>query len=317
MVNIKGKFRTIFFIMAGALIACQTVANPADATDLAVSEKDISDSDANQGTNVEGDQDQDGILVEYDCDDTNAEKGECEAGDACISDEQCGNLICAEGTCQCSDPKFTGPQCQLCSNPRFTGENCEETVYKGGWPVNPDKDLEESPPWTSTPAAGVKIPRYRAYDQYGELVDIYDLMHHGKPIVIDVATWFCEPCKGIALWFATGDDSHMEEWAWYKESYFPIWNMIQNQEIIWITVLYSMGSAVTYEDAEAWHDEWPNANVLVLADSDLQLKNYLQVKAMPHIAILDEKLEFILYDVNGPTPGFKKLMEMETGEEKE
>ena len=51
-----------------------------------------------------------------------------------------------------------------------------------------------------------------------------DLAADGKPIVIDVGTWFCEPCKGMAEYFATGDATVMDEFLWWemnKEKFMP------------------------------------------------------------------------------------------------
>jgi len=233
----------------------------------------------------------------------------------------------------------------------------EDKIYEGGWPFNPTKDQETAPPWTSEPAVGARIPRFQAYDQYGDLVDLYDFMHQGKPVVLDIGTWFCKPCKGLAEWFATDDISAMNPYLWFAKNgtggvmvevgedsiwgcqanehcnegeycytsendtdgvggckthkYGNVRELIQNEKVIWVTVLFSKGNPVGQQDAEAWHDEFPNHHIIVLADTDLVLQEYLKVVAMPHIAILDENLEFLVYDVGGPTPGFKALGEMQ------
>ena len=42
------------------------------------------------------------------------------------------------------------------------------------------------------------MPNFTAIDQYGSPVELYDLAMDGRPIVLDVGTWFCEPCKSLA-----------------------------------------------------------------------------------------------------------------------
>ena len=166
---------------------------------------------------------------------------------------------------------------------------------------------------------GTILPRYMAYDQYGDMVDIYDLAGHGVPIVLDIGTWFCKPCKGLAAFFTTGDDStendHTEGalntflwWSAHPE-YAVVYDMVQAGEIIWVTVLFSGGIPVDQEDVTAWHDAFPNEHILVLADTDMQLKEYLEVTPMPSIHVLTENME-ILVLANGPTGGMQYLSQL-------
>ena len=224
-------------------------------------------------------------------------------------------------------------------------------IYHGNWPYNPDKDQIESPGWekcldgecigfgSCNPADkdddasdwqdptgcslknGLKLPRWTAKDQYGDLVDIYDFIGTGKPIVLDVATPYCKPCKALAAYFATGDPNHttvhspepLTSYAWWKPEYEVLLEMINNDEIHWITVIWSScvsGNPVDENAGKAWHDEWPHDKIPALVDPDCQLKDYLNVKAMPHIDVLDSQLVFTTYATNGPVAGIKALLEL-------
>ena len=191
----------------------------------------------------------------------------------------------------------------------------ESVIYIGGWPYNPDKDNVEQGDWNGTVGNGELLPRFKAYDQYGDLVDVYDLMGQGRMVVLDVGTWFCDPCKAMAAYFSTGDVSHMDAFCetvpacWWKESYMEVLDLINTDQIYWITVVFSLGSAVTQEDAAEWHHTFPHDKILVLADSTLVLKNYLDFTAMPHIDVLDENLHFISYNHSGPTGGLNFLID--------
>jgi thiol-disulfide isomerase/thioredoxin len=185
------------------------------------------------------------------------------------------------------------------------------------WPTNPDKDQIPDPGWESTPDTGTVMPNFTAIDQYGDEVQLYDLAMEGKPIILDVGTWFCEPCKSLAWYLATGEtgpcpyaDTILEDLGWWNEDYELILDLVNSGTIRWVTVLYSLGNPVTPQDAEAWHETFPNDEILVFADSTLQLQEYLDVGPMPRIDVLDENMNFLIFYPNGPTKGLKKLVEL-------
>jgi hypothetical protein len=180
-------------------------------------------------------------------------------------------------------------------------------IYQGHWPYYRDKDSVEDPGLDSAAGEGMRLPRIRLVDQHGQEVDLYDFAYQGRPIVLDVATWFCEPCKGMAEWFATGDTTVLEQWGWWNESYEPILGMIEREEIYWITVLYSLGTPVDAEDVARWDETWPNEHIPVLADSDLQLQQWMEVVAMPRIDVLNEDMSIIIFNPAGPRDGMQHL----------
>ena len=225
----------------------------------------------------------------------------------------------------------------------------ESRIYHGNWPYNPTKDAIEGPGWekcvdgqcigfgSCDPADaddeesdwqdptgcslknGLKLPRWKATDQYGDTVDLYDFIGTGKPVILDVATPYCKPCKGLAAFFATGDPNHttphspdpLTSFAWWKPEYEVLLDMINNDEIHWITVIWSScvgGNPVDENAGVAWHDEWPHSKIPVLVDPECKLKDYLNVKAMPHLDVLDTDLVFTTYATNGPVPAIKALL---------
>lgn len=226
----------------------------------------------------------------------------------------------------------------------------ESKIYTGGWPYNPNKDDEDSPDWEKCPSGecigvgscdiadkdnddsdwidpegcslknGLKLPRWTATDQYGETVDLYDLIGHGKKVILDVATIGCKPCKAMAAWFSTGDTSATTESApvalvdhgWWQDKFEAVLPMINSGEIIWVTVVWSScslsGEATVNAQVSGWHEEWPHPKVIVLADPECKLKDYLNVKAMPHIDVLDENLVFETYSTSGPMDGMNALV---------
>ncbi|MCP4895231.1 MAG: hypothetical protein GY911_15640 [Actinomycetales bacterium] len=181
-------------------------------------------------------------------------------------------------------------------------------IYQGGWPYNPDKGSILDPGWEAEAGEGVVVPHYRAIDQFGDEVDLYDFAGHDRQIVLDVGTWFCGPCKSLAGFLATGDTTEMDELGWWNEDFVVIRELIQTGELYWVTVLFSLGTPVTEEDVANWDEAWPNEHIPVLADSELQFQGFLQVEAMPHISLVDPDMSIVVWG-SGPQPALRHLVD--------
>ena len=188
----------------------------------------------------------------------------------------------------------------------------ESRIYVGNWPYNPTKEFMPVVPWTATPEVGAPTARLVAVDQFGDSVDLYDFAQHGSPIVLDMGTKWCVPCQGLAHWLSSGDTSEIDGYAWWDPSYEPIREKVQSGELFWITILFSAGSAGPAEqsDCEAWDEAYPNEHIPVLADSSLDLYDFIQVGSYPNLNLIDENTEFLVYTPNGPSDTLKALGEM-------
>ena len=194
----------------------------------------------------------------------------------------------------------------------------DDKIYIGGWPYNPDKDAYEDPGFDSTPAEGTTLPRWAAIDQYGESVDLYDFRGQGKPVVIDFGTKYCKPCKGLAAYLSTGDTNTttenapdpLESFAWWRSEFEVILDLINNEEIYWITVLFSESESsgpTDQSDCEAWEAAFPNEHVPVLADSDLKLKTFLDIQSYPAISVADSDMNLVVYSPSGPFDALRHI----------
>jgi len=198
----------------------------------------------------------------------------------------------------------------------------ESVIYVGGWPYNPDKSAIVDPGWDSEPDLGTVMPNYQALDQHNDLVSLYDFAYQGKPVVLDVVTWTCDPCTAMADYFANGDASVMDDYLFFADKYDIIRELIFNEDIYWITIIWTGATIpVDQTDAALWEETWPTGLVTVLADTDLTLQSYLYVKAMPRIDVLDETMTLVSFcdgDVpcdsemgggpGGPVAGLKWLL---------
>jgi len=190
--------------------------------------------------------------------------------------------------------------------------DASSSIYQGGWPYYPDKSTIGGD-WDEAPAEGSTMPNYIAVDQFGDSVNLHDFAGQGKRIVLDVSTEFCGPCKDIASFLSTADQSSLvwneegEYYPWWKEEYADLYDMVQNEEIYWITILFSTSDVLTQENSAAWEEEYPNDKIPVLADGELTLYNYLKIESYPAISVLDENMNFLVYSNGGPFAAFAEL----------
>lgn len=198
-----------------------------------------------------------------------------------------------------------------------------DVLYLGGWPFYQDKDSMADPGWTGTKAKeGSMLPRFQWYDQFGELVDIYDFAYQGKPIVLDTSTVWCGWCREMAAWIG-GDMSEAQEYtdegytweAYYSsESWYDlIPQLVQNGDIYWITAITenNNGGTPKQKDVENWAADFPNDRVPVLLDdSDTQdLETWIPLTGFPTLLLLDETMTFTVANKNDYT---KTLTELDT-----
>jgi thiol-disulfide isomerase/thioredoxin len=219
-----------------------------------------------------------------------------------------------EGSCSDSTIIDRDDCTDVCSDETHTNQsNCEdagETWLPNEWtPVQTWTSDGET--W-SPPDIGDRIPNYVAVDQFGDLVNLYDFAGHGKKVVLDVGTEFCGPCKAIASYLSTNDQSHLE-WSqggyypWWSEDYSALHDMVQNEEIYWLTILFSQNEVLTQENSAAWEETYPNEKIPVLADGELNLYNYLAISSYPAISVVDENMNFLVYSDGGPYDAFAEL----------
>jgi thiol-disulfide isomerase/thioredoxin len=200
-------------------------------------------------------------------------------------------------------------------------QDASDVIYAGGWPYNSNKDGLGSPSWDTVGALGAQVPRFSAVDQFGDMVDLYDFAGHGVPIVIDMGTIWCAPCKALAAYLSTGDMSHLvwkqneetgedEYYPWWDAAYSDLADQVASGEIYWVTVLFSESETsgpATQQDCEDWDAEFPNSMVPVLADETLQLHDWIGVESYPVLNLLDDEMTVQVHSTGGPYEVFAEL----------
>jgi len=189
----------------------------------------------------------------------------------------------------------------------------EDVIYTGGWPYNMNKDALVDPGWDTVAEVGAMVPDFRAVDQYGDTVHLYDFAGLDKPVVIDMGTIWCDPCKGMAAYLSDGDLAHVEEWAWWSSDYEGLYELVRDGELLWITVLFSTSETAgpaEQEDCEGWDSEFPNEQIPVLADTDLLLYNWIGVTSYPVLNLASSEMVLEVYADGGPRDVLKVIGEM-------
>jgi thiol-disulfide isomerase/thioredoxin len=167
----------------------------------------------------------------------------------------------------------------------------KDRIYIGYWPYNPDKDEMAKPAWNSLFDVGKKFPRYKATDQYGDKVELYDFAYLDKKIIVDVSAEWCPPCNAMSAWLS-GD----RDWGPVYDGEFPgVREMIEDEEIFWITILgqNNFGAPADGGTVSAWHDLYPNEFVPILADKNSKVINHISLAWWPSLFVLDEEMNIL------------------------
>ncbi|MCO4745099.1 MAG: hypothetical protein KC912_09940 [Proteobacteria bacterium] len=140
-----------------------------------------------------------------------------------------------------------------------------DRIYQGYWPYNPNKGAIA---WGSGSAIlGQPAPTYiSGSDQFGDAVDLSDMMGAGKPVIIDISAQWCPPCQDTASWLAGRADS--QTMAYFDGNYPGIRDAIAAGDIVWVTILAedNYGAEPSTDVLHAWDTAYPNPAIPVLND---------------------------------------------------
>ena len=166
----------------------------------------------------------------------------------------------------------------------------ESVIYKGGWPYNSDKDAISDPGWVGFGREGATLPRFQWIDQFGQYVDIYDFAYLGKPIIMDLSGLWCGYCTMMAGWLDFQNDYYNT--SGFSASYAQIPEMVADGTVLWVTVLDSdsSGASADYRDLLLWYAQYPNENVPVLLDEDMQFMQWFGVDGYPFVWLVEEDM---------------------------
>ena len=227
------------------------------------------------------------------------------------------------------------------------GEN-DSDGYFGGWPTNKDKDKIDNPGFEfkcsedsdkkelgciclsdeecesgdcfQSPrvgqyciqSKGTVFPRYSLIDQYGEDVDIYDFAGHGKLIVIEFSTSWCQPCRELASWLSYGD-SQVTTHQWWKPGYDIIKDLVHNDKIYFINIQIqdAYKEPASLFSIEDWFQEYPDEKVPILGDSNYHVRDWMRITGYPSVIVLNDKMEVVQFSIRGWHDAFNFLSDID------
>ncbi len=175
----------------------------------------------------------------------------------------------------------------------------ESRIYKGYWPYNPDKDDYDRPDEFTRPKVGKPLYDLKMVDQHGDVVNIYDLAGHGKPILMDISAEWCGPCNYMAMWLSGGNYSQYPDWPSWMNFLNGSWSSVPQKiadgDIIWVTVLSEdrYGNPPGLDLIEAWDSTYPNEKIPLLQDAESDWMYCYSTYGLPSVFMFDENLETI------------------------
>ena len=161
------------------------------------------------------------------------------------------------------------------------------------------------------PKEGDVFPEFISVDQYEENINLYDFANQGKYILVELAAAWCAPCNDLASWFAYRDESIYSK-PWWKKDYEKIYDLVHNDKIYFITVLYEDENhdLVSYDTSYEWFDNYPDEKIPVLLDFDKSLHAWVKPTGIPTIILLNEKMEIVQFTTRGLNSSFDQILKL-------
>ena len=158
---------------------------------------------------------------------------------------------------------------------------------------------------------GDLFPEFKAIDQFGQIISISDFSNQDKYILIEMGAAWCSPCRELADWFSY-NISDIQSKSFWKPEYNQIHNLVHNNEIYFITILYEdeFRDDATIYTAEEWYNNYPDDNIPVLVDGNKYLHKILKPTGIPAITLLDENLNILKLSSRGLNGAFDELLKL-------
>ena len=156
---------------------------------------------------------------------------------------------------------------------------------------------------------GDTFPHFISKDQFDEPVDIYDFGGQGKYILIEMGATWCAPCNQLAGWLTYGEEDIKSKPFW-KDEYNQLYQLIKNDEIIFITILYEdeFKDTATYDTVYEWYSTYPDDNIPVLFDGEKLLHRLIKPTGIPAVTLVDENMKIINVASRGFNTSFDMLL---------
>tara|TARA_B100001094_G_scaffold329161_1_gene391280 strand:- start:129 stop:734 length:606 start_codon:yes stop_codon:yes gene_type:complete len=161
------------------------------------------------------------------------------------------------------------------------------------------------------PKNGDTFPNFKAIDQYGDEVSLYDFKNRNKYILIEMGASWCSPCHSLANWLSFNDQEISNKPFW-KNEYQIIYDLVQEDKIYFITILYEDvdRNNANYETLYDWFSMYPDEKIPILADSDKFLHKWIKPTGLPAVLLIDENMKINTFSSRGLNKAFDKIVQI-------
>ena len=155
------------------------------------------------------------------------------------------------------------------------------------------------------------FPEFVGVDQFGDTLNIYDFSKNNKYILLELGASWCAPCRDLASFFTYNERDIMERPFW-KDKYNVIYDMIKNNEIYFITILYEdeFHDDATIDTAYEWYNDYPDKNIPIMVDENKYLHRIIRPKGIPAVSLLNQDMEILVITDRGLNAAFDRIIEI-------
>jgi len=173
----------------------------------------------------------------------------------------------------------------------------DDRIYVGGWPFQRYKDDVGERKLNKGMQLGKPFFRESFKDHFGDDVDLFDYAYQGVPILIDVSAQWCGPCKNYALWLSGTDEAVNEQ---YDELFPGVRAAVDNGDVFWVTFIGQNDDfePATKKTVKEWEEEFPHDKIAVLADTDEEVVEFVDLGFWPSFILLDEDMSVVVTQEN-------------------
>ncbi len=158
-------------------------------------------------------------------------------------------------------------------------------IYEGGWPYSATKGELNEADVPAVAAEGELFKRFKAVDQFGQEVDLWDYKNtEGKYIILDVSAEWCGPCNAMAEWLDGGPDA-----MGLDSDFASIREAVDSGDVYWITILGedSGGRPANAATIGRWYDEYPHPEVLIVPDDAYEMVEWSELGYWPWLMVIN------------------------------
>jgi len=170
--------------------------------------------------------------------------------------------------------------------------DADDVIYKGGWPYQRYKDDITDRKLTKGIERAKPFARISLKDQHNQKVDLFDFAEQGVPIMMDLSALWCGPCQTYAEWLSGLNPDLNDQ---YDEIFPGVRDAVDNGDVRWITIMGEdmVGIEASVDTLHEWEDEFPNDNILLLADPEQKLVEFVDLGFWPSFVLLSPDMRVV------------------------